>query len=40
MTDLEQLSGSEMNDVRDAALALEASAYELSDIYAETEPLQ
>lgn len=40
MTGLAQLDDAGMQEVREAALALEASAYEKSEVYAETEPLE
>jgi hypothetical protein len=40
MTDLAQLDVEAMDEARAAALALEESAYEQSEIYAETDPLE
>lgn len=40
LVSVEQLDAAEMDEVRDEALALEAHAYEISEVYAETEPLE
>jgi hypothetical protein len=40
LTELKTLDANEMAEVREAVLALEASAYERSEVYATTEPIQ